>query len=173
VVLRLPFLLFSFGAIYRLASFSLTITMFMVPARCLLVTNSTTFQTHLPTQSISHFYWLHIKCLDKLQEFPTPKLGVHIRVRTQNFRGGTPKFVRSQSFIFCKWGLLERPSVFSFRLKMETHFIHAFLTSVKPLATASRPFKRCDSPCPNVSMRASIQVEHIFSICCELWLVKQ
>lgn len=126
MVLRLPFLLFRFGTIYKLARFSLTITMFMVPAQCLLFKNGTTFRAHLPTQSINHFYRLYIKCLDKLQEFPTPKKEVHNSVRTQSFWARTHTFARPQSFILCTWGHLEPPSVFSSNWKWRhtswTHF---------------------------------------------------
>jgi hypothetical protein len=43
----------------------------------------------------------------------------------------------------------------------------------EPFATAPGHLKDCDTPQSEVSMRAMMEVEDIFSVCCEFWLEKQ
>jgi hypothetical protein len=101
-------------------------------------------------------------------EFLTPKQGKKF-VWVYVSKHLAPTFAGLQSHRFVSVGTLKHFSVFSPIWKWR-RFTNACFMSVKPFATASWPFKICDSPWSDVSVRALIGVEDILSVCCELWL---
>jgi hypothetical protein len=94
---------------------------------------------------------VYLKQSNKLQEWvfhTKTRRKVHINtcLQTFSFQGTGPMFVRPQSLR---------------------------LLSVKPFVTTLTPFIVYDSPRSDASMRSLIQVEDIFSMCCELSVHKQ
>ena len=56
---------------------------------------------------------------------------------------------------------------------MDTHFTNVILMAVKPIETAPKPLKGCDSQRSEVLTDAFIEVDEILCALCELWLDKQ
>jgi hypothetical protein len=119
-----------------------------------------------------NIYRARIKCLKKCQEWVPhikTRKKVHMNIYPQ-FPMHSPTASWTQSFRFLPVPTLKNVGTFSFNYK-ET--LQRIFSAHQTIPNRPGTIARCNSPLSDIRMHAWTLVEDIFSMCCELWLIKQ